>query len=99
MNSYPNALPVVAAIFVQTDQQRRAFRALDAMDVLDSQLGAYRAIEQLAMSDKATDDEGMPQLRRSDLAQLLTVLNDNLSDYCAKAREAALISAKGVGAC
>ncbi|MDR3370708.1 hypothetical protein [Rhodoferax sp.] len=89
--------PVVAAILVQTDQQRRAFKVVDAVDDLDSQLGAYRAVEQLAMSEKAQGDEGLPQLRRSDLAQLLSVLNTNLSDYCAKARQAALFSAQGSG--
>jgi hypothetical protein len=94
LNLHPNVPPTVAAILVQTDQQRRAFQVVDAVDDLDSQLGAYRAVEQLVMSDKATGDDGMPQLRRSDLAKLLSVLNNNLADYSAKAREAALFSAK-----
>ena len=86
---------MVAAILVQTSQQQRAFQVVDAVDALDSQLGAYRAVEQLAMCEKATGDEGLPQVRRSDLAQLLSVLNTNLSDYCEKARQAALFSALG----
>lgn len=86
---------MVAAITVRTDQQRRAFRVVDAVDDLDCQLGAYRAVEQLAMNDSLTGDECLPQLRRSDLAQLLSVLNANLADYSAKAREAALSSAVG----
>lgn len=86
---------MVGAITVRTDQQRRAFRVLDAVDELDCQLGAYRAMEQLAMNEKLTGDEGLPQLRRGDLAKLLSVLNANLADYSAKAREAALLSAVG----
>lgn len=87
--------PVVAAIIVRTEQQHRAFCVVDAVDDLDSQLGAYRAVEQLAANDRLIGDEGLPQLRRSDLAQLLSVLNANLQDYSAKAREAALFSAVG----
>lgn len=91
-NSVP---PVVAAIIVRTEQQHRAFRVVDAVDDLDSQLGAYRAVEQLAANDRLIGDEGLTQLRRSDLAKLLSVLNANLQDYSAKAREAALFSAAG----
>lgn len=91
-NSVP---PVVAAIIVRTEQQQRAFCVVDAVDDLDSQLGAYRAVEQLAANDRLIGDEGLTQLRRSDLAKLLSVLNANLQDYSAKAREAALFSAVG----
>ena len=80
---------------MSTEQQRRAFQVVDAVDNLESQLGAYRAVEQLAGNEKLTCDEGLPQLRRSDLAKLLSVLNDNLQDYSIKAREAALFSAVG----
>lgn len=86
---------MVAAIHVRTDQQHRAFQVVDAVDNLDSQLGAYRAVEQLAANEQMIGDEGLPQLRRSDLAKLLSVLNANLEDYSAKAREAALFSAVG----
>lgn len=86
---------MVAAITVRTDQQRRAFRVVDAVDELDCQLGAYRAVAQLAANEQLSGDEGLLQLRRSDLAQLLSVLNANLAAYSAKAREAALFSAVG----
>jgi len=52
-------------------------------------------VQQLAMNENAQGDVGMPQLHRSDLAQLLSVLNTNLSAHCAKARQAALFSALG----
>lgn len=87
--------PAVAAIHVRTDQQHRAFQVVDAVDDLDSQLGAYRAVEQLAANEQLVGTDGLPQLRRSDLAKLLSVLNDNLADYSAKARQAALFSAVG----
>jgi hypothetical protein len=86
---------VVAAIIVRTEQQHRAFQVVDAVDDLDCQLGAYRAVEQLAANERLTGDEGLSQLRRSDLAKLLSVLNANLQDYSKKAREAALFSAVG----
>lgn len=96
MNQHQHAAPpVVAAIHVRTDQQHRAFQVVDAVDNLDSQLGAYRAVEQLAANESAIGDGGLPQLRRSDLAKLLSVLNANLQDYSVKAREAALFSAIG----
>lgn len=87
--------PVIAAIHVRTDQQRRAFQVVDAVDNLDTQLGAYRAIEQLVANEPLIGDEDLIQLRRSDLAKLLSVLNANLADYSAKAREAALFAAVG----
>lgn len=89
------AQPMVSAIVVRTDQQHRAFQVVDAVDELDCQLGAFRAVEQLAANDRLIGYEGLAQLRRSDLAQLLAVLNANLQDYSAKARAAALFSAVG----
>lgn len=91
-----NHQPAVQAIYVTTEPQRRAFLAVDAVDDLHRQLGAYRALEQLTTKDKSGSDEGLVQLQRSDLATLLAVLNDNLEAWCVKAREAAFLSANGV---
>jgi hypothetical protein len=86
---------IVSAIYVSTDQQHRAFQVVDAVDELDGQLGAFRAVAQLAQVEHLTTDEGLPQLRRSDLAKLLSVLNTDLSVHCAKVRDAAMFSAVG----
>lgn len=88
----------VPAIHVTTDTQRRAYAVVDAVDNLDTQLGALRAVECLAINEKIGSEEYLPQLRRSDLAVLLSVLTSNLETHCAHAREAAVISAKGVAA-
>lgn len=87
--------PPFKAIYVTTDAQRRAFAVVDAIDELQTQLGAYRAVEQLTKNDKLDREESLAPLQRSDLAMLLGVLNANLEAHCAKAREAAVIAAKG----
>ena len=89
---------VVQAIHMKTSEQINAFRVVDAVDHLDSQLGALRAVECLVINEQIGSEEYLPQLRRSDLAMLLSVLTSNLETHCAFAREAAVISAKGVAA-
>ncbi|MFI5443645.1 hypothetical protein [Polaromonas sp. UC242_47] len=64
--------PTVQAIHVTTEQQRRAFRVVDAVDELHNQLGALRAVQQLTTNDKAGSLENLPQLQRGDLATLLS---------------------------
>jgi hypothetical protein len=95
MKKQPKA---VQAIYdtLSTEQQRRAFAVVDAVDHLDSQLGALRAVECLVINEKLVSEEYMPQLKRGDLAMLLSVLTSNLETHCAYAREAAVICAKGV---
>ncbi|MFI5447574.1 hypothetical protein [Polaromonas sp. UC242_47] len=87
--------PTVQAIHVTTEQQRRAFRVVDAVDELHNQLGALRAVQQLTTNDKAGSLENLPQLQRGDLATLLSVVSADLEAHCAKAREAATRAAKG----
>jgi hypothetical protein len=91
--------PAVQAIFVTTDAQRRAFRVVDAVDDLESSLGAYRAVQQLANNERLDGDEYLPQLKRGDLAMLLRVLNTNLETRCAHVREAAVTSSMGCRSC
>lgn len=88
----------VQAIRVKTSEQLNAFKVVDAVDHLDNQLGALRALECLVINEKVGSEEYLPQLRRSDLGTLLSVLTSNLETHCAFAREAAVISAKGVAA-
>ncbi len=85
----------VQAIYVTTAAQRSAYAVVDAIDELQHQLGAYRALQALAMNNLADSPESLEQLRRVDLAVLLGVLNANLEAVCARAREAAVSSAKG----
>lgn len=87
--------PAVKAIYVQTDAQRSAYAVVDAIDELQHQLGAYRALAQLASNNLADSPEGLEQLRRGDLAVLLAVLNANMEASCARVREAAVSSASG----
>lgn len=91
-------LKAVKAIYPSTDNQRAAFAVVDAVDHLDSQLGALRALECLVFNEQVGSEEYLPQLRRSDLGTLLSVLTSNLEQHCAFARKAAVISAKGVAA-
>ncbi|MBK1683402.1 hypothetical protein [Rhodoferax fermentans] len=88
----------VQAIYPSTRQQRAAYSVVDAVDDLDAQLGALRAVECLAINEKVGSEEYLPQLKREDLAMLLSVLTSNLQTHCATAREAAVASAKGVAA-
>ena len=83
------------AIRVRTDAQRSAYAVVDALDELDRQLGAYRALAALATVNLADSPESLAQLQRSDLAVLLGVLNANLEAHCARVREAAVSSARG----
>lgn len=83
------------AIYVATEQQRHAFRVVDAIDDLHSQLGALRALQQLTINEKGGSPESLAQLQRSDLAMLLSLVNTSLETHCAKARKAAVLSAKG----
>lgn len=87
--------PVIMAIRVRTDAQRSAYAVVDAIDALEHQLGAYRALEQLASNNVAGSPESLEQLQRSDLAVLLGVLNANTENHLAGVREAAVSSAKG----
>lgn len=94
--SLPTEHLVVKAIYVQTDTQRSAYAVVDALDALEHQLGAYRALQQLAFINGADTPESLEQLQRGDLAVLLAVLNANTEAACARVREAAVSSAKGV---
>lgn len=87
---------VVQAIHVKSSEQINAYRVVDAVDDIDSHLGALRAVECLVINEKIGSEEYLPQLKRGDLAMLLSVLTSNLETHCAFAREAAVISAKGV---
>lgn len=80
---------VVSAIHINNKQQNPAFNVVDAVDDLHGQLGALRAVAQLADSDRH-GDEGLPQLRRSDLARLICVLNTDLMIRCDNLRAEAL---------
>ena len=82
------------AIRVRTDAQRSAYAVVDAIDELQHQLGAYRALEQLASNNVAGSPESLEQLQRSDLAVLLGVLNANTENHLAWVREAAVVAAK-----
>jgi hypothetical protein len=86
--------PVVMAVRVCTDAQRSAYAVVDAVDELDRQLGAYRALQQLATVNLAGSNESLDQLQRSDLAVLLAVLNANTETHLARVREAAVSSAQ-----
>lgn len=86
----------VKAVYVTTDTQRRAFRVVDAVDDLSADLGAFRAVESLAMNEKIGGEDCLPQLKRRELATLLNVLTNNLEAHCAAAREAAVVSATGM---
>lgn len=90
--------PAVKAIHVTTDSHRRAFAVVDAVDYLEFQIAPYRAVEALAINEKAGAEESLGQLRRSDLAALLCVLTTNLEKSWAEAREVAAQAAKGVAA-
>lgn len=87
--------PVVTAVRVHTAAQRSAYAVVDALDVLHHQLGAYRALEQLTSNALTAGQESLAQLQRADFAVLLSVLNESMEKHCAKAREAAVSSAKG----
>ncbi|OYZ76081.1 MULTISPECIES: hypothetical protein [unclassified Polaromonas] len=86
--------PAVQAIHVTTESQRQAFRVVDAIDELQSQLGALRAIHQLTSNEGRGSEESLPQLQRRDLAMLLSVVSADLEARCAKARAAAAEVAK-----
>ena len=85
----------VQALYPTSDAQRSAYAVVDAVDELQHQLGAYRALAALAGSDKRINPESLEQLQRSDLAVLLAVLNANMEAACARVREAAVSSAGG----
>ena len=90
--------PAVQAIYVQTDAQRKAYAVVDALDALEHQLGACRALQQLTAINGASGAESLErleQVKRSDLAMLLGVVNASLEAGLARAREAAVSSAKG----
>ena len=87
--------PAVKAVYVSTDVQRRAYQVVDAVDELQRQLGAYRALAQLTGNNLAGSPESLAQLQRGDLAVLLAVLNANTEAACARVREAAVTAAKG----
>ena len=96
MNNAPTLnQPTVQAIYVGTEAQRSAFRVVDAIDDLHSQLGALRALQQLTSNEQHDSPEGLGHLRRTDLAMLLSIVNASLEAQCAKAREAAVLLAQG----
>lgn len=85
----------VSAIYTNPETQHPAFEVVDAIDALDDQLGAFRAVAQLADSDR-NSEEGLPQLRRGDLAKLITTLNTNLELHVHNAMGMALNMVPGV---
>lgn len=87
----PETSPVtkVPALYMNPEDQHPAFEVVDAIDALDDQLGAFRAVAQLADSDR-NSAEGLPQLRRGDLARLITTLNTDLVIRVEKARGMAM---------
>lgn len=87
--------PVVMAVRVGSHAQRSAYAVIDAIDELQRQLGAYRALADLASVNLAETPEGLEQLQRSDLAVLLGVLNANTENHLERVREAAVSAAKG----
>lgn len=86
--------PAVKAVHVTTDSQRRAWAVADAISDLQSHLRPYRAIEALTLNEKLGSEESIGSLQRSDLAMLLCVLNTNVEQRCAEAREAAVLATK-----
>jgi hypothetical protein len=95
--SLPSDPPVVLAVRVHTEAQRSAYRVVDALDELQHQLGAYRALAQLTMNNLAGSTESLEQLQRADLAVLLGVINANTEAHVARVREAAVHATKGQG--
>ena len=85
----------VSAIYINTEDQHPAFEVVDAIDALGDQLGAYRAVAQLADSDR-NSGEGLPQLQRGDLAKLITALNSGLEIHVDRARGMALNMVPGL---
>ena len=92
--TFPSDPPVVLAVRVYTEQQRSAYAVVDALDALEHQLGACRALQQLTAINGASGAESLEQVRRSDLAMLLGVVNASLEAGLARAREAAVSAAK-----
>lgn len=84
----------VSALYLSPDCQHPALEVVDAIDNLHGQLGAFRAVAQLADSDR-NSGEGLPQLRRGDLARLITALNSDLENQVDKVRCAALSMVPG----
>lgn len=91
-----NPKKAVQAVYVRTEAQDLAYKAADAVGSIQVQLGALRAVESLARNELAASEEYLPQLKRDDLAVLLSVLTSNLDAHCTLARAAALACAKGV---
>lgn len=92
----PSSAPTrVSAIYINPQDQHPAFEVVDALDALGDQLGAFRAVAQLADSDR-NGGEGLPQLRRGDLAKLITTLNGDLVNHVEKVRGVALNMVPGV---
>jgi hypothetical protein len=60
--------------------------AVDALDHVQAQLGALRAIESLTMNSKAGGEEDLPLLRRGDLAMLLCLVTTSIEATCASTR-------------
>jgi uncharacterized membrane protein len=100
LNAYLHLPPAEAdALAVAAnEQQRRAFAVVDAINALRVQLGALRAVAQLTTNEQLGSEEALPQVRRSDLALLLRVLDSDLGAHCETAHEAALLATQGIGA-
>ena len=78
------------AAYLSGDRTPSTHAVVDAIDELQHQLGAYRALAHLVANNRTGGQEGLDPVQRSDLATLLGVLNNNLAAHCAKAREAAV---------
>ena len=84
----------VPALYMSSECQHPAFEVVDALDNLQGRLGAFRAVAQLADSERHADD-GLPQVRRGDLAQLILVLSSDLELHVSQVRGIALEMVRG----
>ena len=78
----PQPSPMVPTRTLQT------IRVLDAVDPLDRPLGALRAIEALTECYKADSEVDLPLLRRPDLANLIALVANDLTQLQGRARQA-----------
>lgn len=95
MNAFdqpPPTMAKAAAAYLSGNRTPSTHAVVDAIDELQHQLGAYRALEHLIANNRTDGHEGLEQVQRADLAMLLGVLNNNLAAHCAKARAAAVSS-------
>ena len=88
-NSQSHVPASIPAVYMDTKSQHQAFGVVDAVDDLHDQLSALRAVAQLAESENHSAD-GLPQLRRGDLAKLLSVIGSDLETHCHRVRGMAM---------